>query len=292
MKALLKKVYHLFPFKKEIFMAIKFISSPPKNIYKHLHFNGIISVKMEKSKSFKLMHYGYQIENSLFWEGITNGWEKESMKWWTKLCAESQTILDIGANTGVYAVVANCVNPNAKILAFEPIKNIFKKLEYNNQLNNSAIKCYEAGLSNYTGTAKIYPMDLDHVYSVTVNKNLADESVKVFEQEINVLTLQKVIEDNQLTKIDLIKLDVETHEVEVLEGFGYYLKTMKPAMLIEILNDKVAAGVEALITGMNYLYFNISEEGETIQQAHLGKSKTFNFLICDESTAKKIGVIN
>jgi tRNA1(Val) A37 N6-methylase TrmN6 len=39
---------------------------------------------------------------------------------WIKLCRQSETILDVGANTGVYALVAGAVNKKAKIFAFEP----------------------------------------------------------------------------------------------------------------------------------------------------------------------------
>ena len=45
--------------------------------------------------------------------------------------------------------------------------------------------------------------------------------------------------DHKITKIDLLKIDVETHEPEVLEGYTKYIHLHKPTMLIEILNDEL-----------------------------------------------------
>lgn len=89
MKAFLKTLYALFPFKQKIFSLLKLIWKPGESVYRHLYFNGIINVSIGRSKSFKIKHYGYELENKIFWEGLTDGWEKESMKLWAQLCANA-----------------------------------------------------------------------------------------------------------------------------------------------------------------------------------------------------------
>ena len=100
---------------------------------------------------------------------------------------------------------------------------------------------------------------------MTVNYNYLDPSVKVEEVEIETITLNKFIKDNNIPRIDLMKIDVETHEPETLEGFSDYLSIFRPAMLIEILNNEIGARVEKLVNGLGYLYFNI-DENNGIQQ--------------------------
>ena len=117
----------------------------------------------------------------------------------------------------------------------------------------------------------------------TVNKNLSAPDVKVTEVEINTITLRTIIEKYSISKIDVMKIDVETHEVEVLKGMGDYLQKFKPAMLIEILNNTVAEGIEKLISGMDYLYFNIDENGSINQTEHILKSDCFNYLLCSKN---------
>ncbi len=74
-KTLLKKIYLGVPFKKELYTLVKAFWSPDKRIYQHLHFKGNFKVKVDEQRSFKIRHYGYQIENEIFWKGLVNGWE-------------------------------------------------------------------------------------------------------------------------------------------------------------------------------------------------------------------------
>ena len=285
MKELIKKIYRLIPFKKNIFSLIKRIYSPPEKIFKHLHFRGIYNVRVDKKSSFRINHYGFQIENEIFWKGLTGGWEKISMRLWIELCRRSTTILDIGANTGVYALAAKSIKPDAKVYAFEPVKRVKEKLDANIRLNNYDIVAIEAALSNYNGQATIYDQPGEHTLSVTVNKNMANDGAEIIEVEIPTLTLSSFIEKYALSSLDLMKIDVETHEPEVLEGMGEYLSLFRPTMLIEILNDEVAAGIEDIVGGLDYLYYNIDEQTTPRLVENLQKSDYFNFLICSRETA-------
>ena len=80
MKYILKKIYSALPFKKQVFLLLRLFSLP-EGVFKHLHFEALISVSIEE-KAFKIYHYGYQLENELFWKGIDGGWEKVSMHIW------------------------------------------------------------------------------------------------------------------------------------------------------------------------------------------------------------------
>ena len=88
-----------------------------------------------------------------------------------------------------------------------------------------------------------------------------------------------------------MKIDVESFEAEVLSGMGGALKTMRPTILIEILNDEIAEKIEALVADTEYLYFNLHENGSVEKVEHLRKSAFHNFLFCDEEVAKELGLI-
>lgn len=110
--------------------------------------------------------------------------------------------------------------------------------------------------------------------------------------ETNVKTerLDTYIKRKNITRVDLIKIDVEGHEPEVLEGLGWHLDEMRPAMLIEILNDENAMKIEKLLNNKGYLYFNINEKGSFRQVRHLSKSDSYNFLITPKEIAEKIKI--
>src|SRR5262249_32703018 len=150
------KAYNLIPFKQPVFEAARRTLRLKESLYKHLHFEGEFVVKIDDEHSFLIHHYGYEIENTLFWDGLSGGWEKMSIALWTKLVSRCRTIFDIGANTGVYSLVAGSLNPEAKIYAVEPVKRVFEKLRHNIELNDLDISCLEAAISNSDGTATIY----------------------------------------------------------------------------------------------------------------------------------------
>ena len=295
MKALIKSIYNLIPFKKQFYTFLRNFWTPSQSLYRHLHFKGVFDVNVTESKKFKLNHYGYEIENEIFWAGLTNGWEKVSIKLWIKLCENVNVVFDIGANTGIYSLITKTINPNSKVYAFEPVARVFKKLEENNALNNFDINSIEKAVSNSNGAAIIYDTRTDHILSVTVNKNLASPETEVIETKIETVTLNSFIKEENITKIDLIKIDVETHEPEVLEGFSDYLFKFKPTILIEILNNEVGEKIENIVKGMGYLFFNIDENivgGGVRQVEKIIKSDYYNYLLCDSETAIKLGLLS
>lgn len=288
MKILFKRIYAFLPFKKQVFSLLKHFWKPKSSIYKHLHFKGIITVPINFDRSFKMMHYGFQVENDIFWSGLTGEWEKVSLDLWIKICESADVIFDIGSNTGVYSLVAKTVNQNATVYALEPVKRVFDKLKVNNQLNGFNIKCMPVAASNYVGKAKIYDTDSEHTYSVTVNENLNPDTDGIIVSEIDATTLDVIIIQEMITKIDLMKIDVETHEAEVLEGFSNHIKLFRPTILIEILNDEVGFKVQKIVEGLGYLYFNINEKYGAKLVKEITKSTDLNYLLCNKSVAEKL----
>ncbi len=291
MKKLLKNIYEFLPFKQSVYSVLRKIFKLPKKLHAYFYFTGDFKSKLE-DKTFWMRNYGYQyhVENELFWGGVENGWEKESLVLWVKLSKIHNHVLDIGANTGIFSIITKTINPKAEVIAFEPMPKIYEKLMYNLNLNKLKIETTLLALSDYNGEATIYPTNLEHVYSVTVNKKRDDITVPVHEVKINTIRLDSYIEKNNIKQIDLIKIDVETHEPQVLAGMGVYLKKFKPTFLIEIQSDEIAKKIEALIEGCDYQFYNIDENHGITEVERLTKSTYFNFLICSKEIAAKVGL--
>lgn len=289
---MLKKIYKILPFKREMFTVLKTVYKPKPNVYRHLHFKGVFKVKIDQKHHFKIKHFGNIIENELFWEGVDGGWEKVSLSLWITLCKNANCIVDIGANTGLYALIAKAVNKDAEVYAYEPVERVFDKLKYNVSINQYDIRCSSYAISNKNGKAIIYDIpDTDHIYSVTVNKNMFTPETPVIEKEIETITLDNVIEQENIKKIDLIKVDVETHEPEVIEGYLQNIKTHLPTFLIEVLNDEVGQKIQHLVKDLDYLYFNIDENTGIKKVDQILKSDYYNYLLCSKEVAKNLNLI-
>jgi FkbM family methyltransferase len=292
-RKIIKGILKVLPFKKQLFLLLKKIWVPPHAVYKHLYFNGTFRVKTGENNYFKIRHYEMEIENDIFWKGLTEGWEKQTMKLWIKLCSQAKVVFDIGANTGVYALCTKSLNKEAKVFAFEPLKQMYKKLAENNVLNQFDVVCIEKALSDKTGTATIYETGTDHVAAASLNAENKAYGVLNVETEISTITLDDFIEQNNIQSLDLIKLDVETFEPQVIEGFKKYLPILKPVFLIEVLSDEVGARLQTLFQGLGYLYFNIDDRNDKIRRVDkITKSDYFNFLFCSEKKAKELQLIS
>jgi FkbM family methyltransferase len=292
MKKIFKKVYDLVPFKKEIFSFLKHLPIPEK-MFRHLYFKGIFKLKIN-NKTNVLMHSTGQVEeNQLFWKGLDEGWEKVSINLWKKLCLNSNVIFDIGANTGIYSLIAKAVNTNSKVYAFEPLPAVVDILKINNEINNFDIDCIPLAVSNFSSEAKVFLQEnTDFAYSVTVNKSLLSKETPQKELNIKTITLNEFIKNQNIGKIDLMKIDVETHEPEVLEGFDEYLHKFLPDIIIEVWSEDTVEKINKILTDKRYLYFDIDDKNGIItQKDKIYVSSYWNYLVCKPETATYLGLI-
>lgn len=296
-KKIIKFIYQAIPLKKYLFLIIRKIYSPKKNFYQHLTFEGIFKVKTENSE-FKLYHSGTLIENQLFWRGLS-GFEPNSLRIWSKLCKTSKVILDLGANTGVYSLLAKAENPHAIVHAFEPVERVFKLLEKNKSINNYDFTCHRKAVSNSDGKGFFFDDNEKHTFSVIVNLDRSNES-DLHKVETETISLDSFVKENSIKRIDLIKVDVETHEPEVLKGFKEYLEKFRPTFILEIIKDEVANSLEKKLLPLDYLYFYINEpfagadhrvKGPAyIKVKSLVGCKHGNYLICSQKKAIELNL--
>lgn len=292
LKRCAKYIYEKLPFKQQFYTVLRSALPLPESVYRHLHFRGVITVPVPGHGKFRIVHHGYMIENELFWRGL-DGWEKISSRLWVLLCRDAAVIFDIGANTGVYALIAKTVKPSATIVAVEAVERIHRKMKVNFDLNAKGIHAVYAAVSDCTGTATLYDMpDREHVLSVSLDPEWNKTSTLLRPVEVPCRTVLDILNEIGHTTVDLLKIDVETHEPAVLQGFVEILRRDRPSMLIELLTDEVADRVAKLIDGLDYVYFNIDDViWPPPQVKRLTRSGHFNFLICRPDVAHRIGLL-
>ena len=285
------------PFKREFFTFLKLFYKPKRElVHKYLRFDGIITVKVDKDTNFTMRNLGWHLENYIFWYGLYEGYETYSIKVWIELAKKAKVIVDVGANTGLFSLVAKAVNPTATVYALEPVERVFEKLEANVDRNSYDIQCISKAASNSDGTALIYDDTRhEHTYSVTVNENFTSFSDEEVAVEIETIQLDTLVEQYKLTQIDLLKIDVEGHEPQVFEGFQKYIKQFEPNMIVEIWNSEIGEQIDALIQDIDYLFFTINESAN----CELGITKIdnasqttgHNVLICKPELAESIDLL-
>lgn len=125
-------------------------------------------------------------------------------------------VIDVGANIGYYSMIASKhIGPNGVVYAFEPDQENYDLLKQNINLNNlSNVKPYQLALSNKTGEETLYLSS----YNKGDHRLYQPENANRKTVTINATTLDDFCHQQQLQKIDIIKIDVQGAEGLVLEG--------------------------------------------------------------------------
>ena len=165
-------------------------------------------------------------------------------------------VCDIGAFIGDHTIFySNAVGEKGKVYAFEPSKEAFECLDYNlNYKPNTFV--YNMALGNTKG----------YVSTNEVEDNAGMNFITESEKGVILDTLDNFVENNNITQIDFIKIDVEGYELEVLKGAEKSINKFKPTLLIE-LNDLTLyrAGISRkdifdFLDKNGYIYRNIYKE--------------------------------
>jgi len=148
---------------------------------------------------------------------------------------------DVGANVGLYVWDVSKVCPTQKIMAFELDPANFDLLEMTQkEANLQNFELCPVALSNQTDQVS-FSQDL-LTSSTGCIKGKEEPWIEQYlngstnQITVNTRTMDSEVGDNKIPS--LIKIDVEGHEVEVLEGAVHTLSNTKPLLIIESFPPK------------------------------------------------------
>ncbi|MBI5753899.1 FkbM family methyltransferase [Candidatus Peregrinibacteria bacterium] len=128
-------------------------------------------------------------------------------------------IIDIGAHVGMFSVYCAVLNPKMQIFAYEPDEANFAAMKENLKLNgvkNVTMKNVAVGAE--IGQRILYVSKDSHNHSLLGAEAAGDFSGE--EKMVNVVTLERILEQNRLASVGLVKMDCEGAEFEILENLS------------------------------------------------------------------------
>ncbi len=173
--------------------------------------------------------------------GLIGGfYEKIELDVFERLAAVSKTIIDVGANVGLYCCIAAERAPaSSKVVAFEPIPENLRYLRRNLSDNDHAAKVFveEQAVAQISGEVQIYLLEGSTCRHSASAKNVRNSttSVKVPAVSLDDYVHQKLPD----CLIDLLKVDVEGYEGAVLRGARKTLNEDKPTLFIEFVPENL-----------------------------------------------------
>jgi FkbM family methyltransferase len=114
------------------------------------------------------------------------------------------------------------------VYCFEPNPRLFSEIK----LKYPSFNVYPFAISDYDGEASFNAIRGDYGLDIQGVSSLKKRTDDLYEGKIDVITVpvlkfSSFIEQNNISHIDLVKIDVEGLTLEVLQGFGKYLNKTK-----------------------------------------------------------------
>jgi FkbM family methyltransferase len=197
------------------------------------------------------------VARRLYWVGDVE--ESETLPIWCRLARTAETIVDVGANLGFFTLTACSANPNATVVAFEPVQTLAKQLEHNIADNGWRERCTvnAIALGDRSGEAALHiPGAFSTMASLDPAGFRGRPGVVV---NVPIDTLDRAIAPGR--RVDLVKVDVEKFEDAVLRGMSRILKIDRPAIVFECLPDGPFRAVERILVDAGYQIFHLTVEG-------------------------------
>jgi FkbM family methyltransferase len=163
------------------------------------------------------------------------------------LCNPAQASIDIGAHHGIYTL--GTLLFSKRVIAIEPQANLANALR---RALPSRASIIEGALSKSTGTAIInIPAD-DWDSTARLDVRPASNGGGSWRgQHVTLMRLDDIVTET----VGFVKIDVEGHELEVLEGAMKIIATDRPAVLIEVEERHRAGSFDAVTSILlNYGY--------------------------------------
>ncbi len=191
---------------------------------------------------------------------------------------DHSTVIDAGANIGMFSIFVSQNCKDCRIYALEPIPMTYEVLQKNAERYGN-ITAINSGVSNYTGTAEFsyfpsistdsvqvkfrenHEEDLKYGLLNHYKERITDEKMlnrfvnhvmadKVLHETIcrcQMTTLTHLVREYQLEQIDLLKIDVEKSEFEALEGIdpATWNKIRQVVMEVHGLNEEQVERLKA-----------------------------------------------
>ena len=197
---------------------------------------------------------------------------------------DGDTVVDIGANIGLFSLFVLNRFPRARIYAFEPSPVVYELLKANCEAYGREVHVFQCGVSDHRKSAKFTFYDKSSVFSgfhsnavedkraiEAVVRNIlgaeADhDSSDALVQELTakrlhrrtypcqLTSLSEIIRQNQIERIHLLKIDAEKSESDIIQGIEEAHWPLIDQLVIEV-HDRTGEAVkqlEQLLIGKGY----------------------------------------
>ena len=166
-------------------------------------------------------------------------------------------VVDVGANTGLYALLAAASNRAVEVHAVEPLPALVELLDANIGLNRRLarrVHCHQVALSDRTGRAMLYlPAPCGTIVETSASLDPAFKEEVETAVEVETRTLDDLWLAIGRPRVGIVKVDTEGTEHLVLRGAARVLAASQPIVVCEVLPRAALGELTERLAASGYL---------------------------------------
>jgi FkbM family methyltransferase len=224
-----------------------------------------------------------QIAHALYFNGWTNyEYPLPSLMTASLTNDPSGVFVDIGANAGVYSLLAKALRPSRGVHAFEPFPPIVDVLTGNVALNPfaSGIVVVAMAASDQAGIARLFIPTAEHGLietSASLSSDFKDQHSEVV--EVRTIRLDDYY-GSFSERIGIMKVDVEGAEGRLLRGATKVLARDRPIIFCEILpTSRTWDQVRKILSDCDYAIAEIQEDAVNMSVVEVQDVNVDNYIL-------------
>lgn len=187
-------------------------------------FDGDLSISLDRSS---------YISSAIYWRGHHS---LAITRFLEDFLEPEMTLVDVGANIGEITLFAAKRLRRGRVLAFEPLPQTFGQLAHNVALNKcTRVRLFNHGLYDRQDSLPIYSKK-DQPYGTTNHgvPSLFSTGTDQLLCSIPLRRFDDIAREESLSRLDLMKIDVEGAELMVLRGAEGSFERFRPVLIAEI----------------------------------------------------------
>jgi FkbM family methyltransferase len=262
LRKLLQYYVRNFPVDRGKSRAISFLWKP---LSADLH--APLEAELSQANVRVICHLNQMIQRQLYFWG---SYEKYYCAHWIRFARAANTIFDVGANVGLYSLLAASTNPAAEIHAFEPTAAVIEVLRSNIALNGFRnITANNCGIGKDSGEG--FLRECRGMDDTNEGMNyIAHDSVhpEATDRPVAIVSLDDYCVANGIKRIDLLKMDIEGGEYDALSGARKLLEANSIGCLfVEFMgwaaerSNHSTADLKRVLLEAGYLLFRLGKNG-------------------------------
>jgi FkbM family methyltransferase len=166
-----------------------------------------------------------------------------------------ETVIDLGANVGLFSLYMLKKHNCKRIYAVEPTKKAFSQLS-NSLSDERNASVHKLAIHNFEGKSKIKSVEDNSTISGFIDDVHPYTHHNMNEEEVEVVTLSRFMNDHNLDHVDLIKIDIEGCEYDVIDSLSDSDLLKSDRYLIEYHWAKTK-NIKKMVDRFKFLGFNI-----------------------------------